>query len=55
MAGRKPILINLKATSPNEEVKFLEAFVTLQENLDLASVELEELTTMEEIELVNTN
>ena len=52
MAGRKPKPINLKATSPDGEVRFLRM---LQENLDLASAELEELTTMVEIESVNMN
>ena len=55
MAGRKPILINLKATSPDGEVRFLEVLRMLQENLDLVSTELKELTTMVEIESVNTN
>ena len=38
-----------------EKLDSLEAFATLQENLDLVSAELEELTTMVEMELANTN
>ena len=53
MAGRKPIPINLKAMMV--KLDSLEAFGALRENLDLASVELEELTTIIEIELVNMN
>ena len=55
MVGGKPILINLKATSPDGEVRFFEVLRMLRENLDLVSAELEELTTMVEIESVNMN
>ena len=56
MAGRKPITINLKSTSPEGEVKF---FKTIREaaieNWDSVSVELEKLFMKREIKLEVTN
>ena len=45
MAGRKPIAINLKSTSPEGEVKFLKPFAKQLENWDSVSVELEKPET----------
>ena len=55
MAGRKPIAINLKSTSPEGEVKFFKPFAKQLENWDSVSVELEKHTMKRGVKLEVTN
>ena len=46
MSGRKPIIINLRATSPEGEVSYFRTLKTQLENWDSMKAQLRELITL---------
>ena len=53
--GRKGILVNLKTTSPEGEVKYFKSIPEIAESLGFSERGVRKLTILREIELVNIN